>query len=328
MSGSVGQAVANAIVSAFSRFVDSSASWILGHVLALATSTTTINLGSSWFIRRETLMVTLMALLLVPLLIAGTISAVAHQDLRRLARTWLVGLPASIVATTLVIGLTTTALQLADAMTSLVTSADSLDAYHVLTDVPGLPGLPPPVATSLCIIVLLGALAVWLELVVRSAAVYVAVFFLPLALAAMVWPAAAHMARRLIEGLAALVLMKFVIVATLSLGAAAVRSGNGVDQVAAGIAVLLIAAFAPYVLFRMVPVVEAASIGHLAGLSRQPFRAAASSATRIAGVVSTGGAALGGLKRGAPAGVGASATQPMVPEAPVTYPPRDEGQQS
>lgn len=39
----------------------------------------------------------------------------------------------------------------------------------------------------------------------------------------------------------------------------------------AGVAVLLLAGFAPFALLRMVPVVEAAAMAHLEGLSRRPF---------------------------------------------------------
>jgi hypothetical protein len=40
------------------------------------------------------------------------------------------------------------------------------------------------------LIVTLGALSIWLELLLRAAAIYISVLFLPLALAAMIWPAA------------------------------------------------------------------------------------------------------------------------------------------
>jgi hypothetical protein len=319
VGGDVTNALANAFFGAFSSAVDSAEVWVLGHVLSLITSSTSIDLSGGWFVQKERGMVTLTAVMLVPLLIAGTISAVMHQDLRRLARTWLVALPGAVVFTVLAIGLTTYALWLADAMTSAVTSGGDLAALRTLTTLTTEPGLPPSVLTMLALVALLGALAVWLELIVRSAAVYVAVFFLPLALAGMVWPAASHLARRLLEGLAALVLMKFVIVSTLALGAAAVSSHQGVDQVASGIGILLIAAFAPYVLLRMVPIIEAASIGHLAGLSRQPFRAAVDTTTRVAGMVTTGGSAVAALKRTSQPDVGSSPADREPAKAPSTY---------
>ncbi len=76
------------------------------------------------------------------------------------------------------------------------------------------------------IVVVIGAVLVWIELLIRSAAVYVAVLFLPLALASLAWPAIAHWCRRLVDTLVALVLGKFVIVSVLSLAAGALAGGS------------------------------------------------------------------------------------------------------
>ena len=72
----------------------------------------------------------------------------------------------------------------------------------------------------------MAALALALELIIRSAAVYVVVLMLPLAFAAMVWPARRIWAVRLVELLVSLILSKFVIVAVLSLAGAAFGGGH------------------------------------------------------------------------------------------------------
>jgi len=112
---------------------------------------------------------------------------------------------------------------------------------------------------------------IWLELLLRASAIYVAVFFLPVALAGLVWPATARWSRRLVELLAALILSKFVIVAVLSLGVAMVANGDGIDVAVSGGALLLLAAFAPFVVLRLAPVVETAAIAHLEGIERRPL---------------------------------------------------------
>ncbi len=81
--------------------------------------------------------------------------------------------------------------------------------------------MPPFVLLVGALLVGFAAFLLWMELLVRSAAVYVAVLFLPLALASLAWPAIAHWCRRLVDTLVALVLSKFVIVAVLSLAAGA-----------------------------------------------------------------------------------------------------------
>ena len=180
----------------------------------------------------------------------------------------------------------------------------------------------------------MGAVLVWVELLVRAAAVYVAVLFLPLALASLAWPAIAHWCRRLVDTLVALVLGKFVIVSVLSLAAGALAAGTGsaptgptggaagrggaggggFTTVLGGAALLLLSAFAPWALFRLLPFVEAGAVGHLEGLGRRatqtatvPVRGLAQTALRVtaAGALTSSGASMvGGALGGSAAGTG------------------------
>jgi hypothetical protein len=122
----------------------------------------------------------------------------------------------------------------------------------------------------------------WLELIVRAAALAAAALFLPFALASLVWPAISHWCRRLAETIAALVLSKFVIASVISLAAGAIAgglgtegsNGGGIAAVATGIALLLMAALAPFTLLKLVPAVEAGAIAHLESV-RHRFGSAA-----------------------------------------------------
>ena len=144
------------------------------------------------------------------------------------------------------------------------------------------PGVPSLVADLISLLLIVAAVLLWLELVVRATAIYVAVFFIPLALACYVWPATMSIAKRTVEKLAALILSKFVIVATLTLGAAALHGGPSPDNAVIGAAILLIAGFAPFSLLRLAPIVEAGAIAHLEGMSRRPMRFAGRAATTVA----------------------------------------------
>src|SRR5439155_18365779 len=66
-------------------------------------------------------------------------------------------------------------------------------------------------AAVLLVVFLLGALAVWVELVVRASLVYLMIALAPLTLAARVWPAARGSFRELCELGVALVVSKFAI---------------------------------------------------------------------------------------------------------------------
>lgn len=95
----------------------------------------------------------------------------------------------------------------------------------------------------------------WVELLIRSAGIYVCVLFFPIVLVARIWPKLERWATRLAEALTALILSKFVIVAVLSVAGAAMagsRASEGFNGVLAAGALLVFAAFAPLVLFRLV----------------------------------------------------------------------------
>jgi hypothetical protein len=93
----------------------------------------------------------------------------------------------------------------------------------------------------------------------------------------------------LVETLTALILSKFVIVATLSLAAGAVASGTGADgkggsnfaSVLAGGALLVLATFVPFAILRLIPMVEAGAVAHLDG-ARQRGTAAMTRVPRSA----------------------------------------------
>jgi len=124
-------------------------------------------------------------------------------------------------------------------------------------------------------------------------------------MATLVWPSVAHWCRRLVETLTALILSKFVIVATLSLAASAVGSGtagtgdagSGFASVLAGGALLVLATFVPFSILRLIPMVEAGAVGHLDGV-RQRSAAALTRLPRTAAqyALSKGLAAHGAAK--------------------------------
>jgi hypothetical protein len=163
--------------------------------------------------------------------------------------------------------------------------------------------------------VVFGSFLLWIELLVRAAAVYVAVLFLPLALASLAWPAVSHWCRRLVDTLVGLVLSKFVIVTVLSLAVSALAggtngqgSGGGFSAVLGGAALLFLAAAAPWALFRLLPFAEAAAISHLEGVGRRsvqsvagPTKGLANTALKSAGT-GGGGLALAASQAGGQSG--------------------------
>ena len=90
---------------------------------------------------------------------------------------------------------------------------------------------------------------------------YVVVLMLPLAFAALVWPARRVWAIRAVELLVALILSKFAIVAVLSLGGAALghTAFPSAAEMLGGATLVMLAAFAPWALLRLLPLHELTS---------------------------------------------------------------------
>jgi hypothetical protein len=127
----------------------------------------------------------------------------------------------------------------------------------------------PFVTFLIALLAAAGGLILWLELLIREAAVYVVVMMLPLVFAAMVWPARRVWAIRAVEVLVALILAKFAIVSILALAAAALGHSGGsvIVRALAGLVLVMLGAFAPWVLLRLLPLAEVASAaaGHVRG---------------------------------------------------------------
>jgi hypothetical protein len=133
------------------------------------------------------------------------------------------------------------------------------------------------------------AFALWIELLLREAAVYVVVLMLPVAFAALTWPARRIWAVRAVELLVALILSKFAIVAVLSLGGAAIEASVGhlgVAGVMAGAVLIMLATMSPWALLRLVPLAEIAT--GAAGALRGEMRSAANSANPAVGYAESG----------------------------------------
>ncbi len=286
--GSIGGSIASsgfeAVLSGISQWVASGAEWLLGQIGTVLSATTTVDLGAGWFRLHYGQMTALAGVVILPMLLMSTLQAVVRQNPGQLIRSFLVQLPLALLLAVVAIQLVILSLSATDAMSDAVAGGTGADVSSLLAGVTtGLvaasadPTIASFVLLLIALLIAVAAFVLWLELLIRAAAVYVAVLFLPLALATLVWPAVSHWCRRLVETLAALILSKFVIVATLSLAAGAVSSGtagtgthgSGFSSVLAGGALLVMATFVPFAILRMIPAVEAGAMAHLDGLRQR-----------------------------------------------------------
>jgi hypothetical protein len=271
-------------LAAVGAWVIGGASFSLRQTAKVLSATTTPQLTSTWFSSAYWRMAAIAALLTLPFLCAATVQAILHSDLALLARAALGYLPLSMLAVAVAAPLATLLLAASDQMSSVVSAAAGNAGGHFL-DGAGLriAGLAagthsPFIAFFVGLFTVAGTLMLWLELLMREAAVYVIVLMLPVVFAALVWPARRVWATRAAELLVALILSKFAIVAVLALGGAALSHGlgNGVAALLAGLVLVLLGAFAPWALLRLLPLHELASgaVGSLRAEGRPALHAA------------------------------------------------------
>lgn len=247
--------------------------WVLGgarfalHETAKVLSEkTTPQLGTSWFSATYWRVAGIAALLTLPFLFAATIQSLARSDITLLLRTVLGYLPLALLVVSVAAPVTMLLLSASDELSALVSSAAGTPGSRAL----GLGGVlagglsaltgSPFLIFFLGLLTVAGAIALWMELLMREAAVYVVVLMLPLAFAAFVWPARRAWAIRVVEVLVALIMSKFAIVAVLSLGGAAMdQVQHSITAPVLGLVLVAMGVFAPWALLRLVPLAELAA---------------------------------------------------------------------
>ncbi|MCP3858307.1 MAG: hypothetical protein GY704_01510 [Phycisphaeraceae bacterium] len=135
---------------------------------------------------------------------------------------------------------------------------------------------------------IVGAVLVWIQLLVRAALIYIVIAFAPILWVTRAYPGTRSISRRGIEIGLGLIASKFVMAVSFRLGAEAMRSGGvagdevDLSAMLGGSAIMLLTAFMPMAVFKVVPIVESAT-------------AASGADKAVAGAAVVGaGAALGG----------------------------------
>src|SRR4051812_36189631 len=278
VTGAAGQVAADAgkdVMRGVTEWVTDAAVWVTGKGGEIVEHTTTPDLTAGWFEGQYGTMLGVAGALAVLMLMLAVIQAVMRQDVWMLIRAAFGYLPMAFVLAGVAIAAAGLLVAITDDISGTVVSSlgggqtDNLlqsvgDAYKNALDQSS--GIPLFGVFLGAIILAIGAFVLWLEMIIRDAAIYICVFFLPLTFVAMIWPAASRWARRLVELLVAIVLAKFVVVAILGLATAAITNtsalggdGNTFERMIAGTALLVLAAWSPFALLRLIPMMEVAA---------------------------------------------------------------------
>ena len=277
----------------FTAAVAAAGKWFLEKVGGLINGTTSPDVvNADWFGSQYRVMLALAVVIALPILLVSVAQSIVRADGMQAIRSAFVFLPLAAILSAVGPAMVQMLINVSDWISAALGANASGDAQKFMTDVgSALAGLgagtvnpAAPVFGVLlgALIVTLGAVSIWLELLLRAAAIYISVLFLPLALAAMIWPAGWRWCRRLIEFLIAIIFAKVFIVAIINLAAAGLARGGLGDKfegVLAGGALLLMAAFTPVALLKLIPLAEAAVV--TAGHQRAALRQATAGATAL-----------------------------------------------
>lgn len=314
------------------------ASWLLGAINSLIDSTTEVRItGISTACERDTIgdrdvaypascyepvgwfggaygaMWTLAAIFALAILFIAAIDAVVRGQTHELIR-----LPLKVILafalTAAAIAITGMLLQFTDEAANwiagsggrsagdfLSSSQDAIEALKGEADEGDGEQAPVFVRMLVALAMALGALIVWIELLLRASAIFVGVFFLPLAIVAMVWPRTGPIFKRVAEILLALIFCKFGVVAVVALGGRAIVAAEGdVGQALAGATILLLACLMPILLLNVVHFAEGAwAMSTATGVGARAATTAPALATRGAAMMATASRNWGGRAWGA-----------------------------
>jgi len=228
----------------------------------------------------------LLAIFVFCALIQGVLAGRPLELVKRMA----LDTPVAVVGILFTMAFTQVGIDLVDAMSDGIWELTRPKAINAVDGLVLTAGKLTPGSFLTPLLLLIGMLAMlmlWIVLFIREALIYLVVALAPMAWATSVWPAIASVRRRVIELLAALVFSKLAIAMALAVGLGALGGvgatgnpgestvDNGLAEfstLVVGIITFGLAAFMPFLVIKLIPIVEAAVIAQ--GIQSAPMRAA------------------------------------------------------
>ncbi len=206
-------------------------------------------------------------------LLGAVIGGVVRGDLGRVVRSALVALPLLALATLLAPDVALWVLKLSNALSS-VAALPLGSALRTVVGRAAFAGWPGFGVLVVALLAALGGFLLWCDLVVRAVVLALLLAVSPLIIPLAIVGSLRRLAARLLETFVALALSKVVVVVTLSLGVHELATGGVVTVVTGAVSVLL-AALTPFLVLRVVPLLEHSAIHSFEGLRRRATHAVA-----------------------------------------------------
>ncbi len=318
----IGSAIADQVKDRFDEIVMSIVKAVVGAAASVfqmvvdgINRSTTPDLNASWFADGPLAkMLGVAGFLLAIMVVLGICHAVASGDPGAVVRRVLLELPGAVLSLTLLVTVTTFGIALTDALSAELMEGTAQPVKDFSGRMLGMVGRNFPLQTGMvffwsALVLMIAALAVWVELLIRSSLIYLLVALSPLAIAARLWPVTRAMSARVTQYLAGFVLAKLIAALCLSIGLAAMANGGPttvasapaepgspgsavIDEAApsaqdrvdigtilVGVALVGLAAFAPFKVISLMPIAENAGLQQ--GIKGSPGRAVTTAASTV-----------------------------------------------
>ena len=277
-AGSAAEGLAGDVMDQVASWMVQAAQTVDGDVMKAATSSSTPELSAPWFQQEFGYLALFGAGLAGIVALLGVFSASARGDPHALGEIFYGILRAGLL-TGMVISLTLLALSVADGISGDVAQHMPAQFFGTLSSAWGTHGWGGLASSALAFIAALVevvvAVLLWIELLFRVAAIYVAVLFFPFTLAVAIWPRLSDTNAKLTRILAMFIIFKPVALIVMMTGANLLLGGvsfyagvaPSAGTILAGLAVLAMAAFAPWAVMHLVGL-DSGVMGSSAGRRR------------------------------------------------------------
>ena len=301
-----GQAIVDYVLEFIFGLITQAVASITG---ALAQSfngaSTRVDLTGGWFTTEGGSSVTAMTSviagsLVLVFLFLSLIRAMFAGEFSTMWRAALVDVPIAFLATALTVVVASALLAMVDETSATLLGADGeqLAAFgDSLADMEQL-SLAGLLGILFGLLFIIGAVLVWIQLLVRAAPIYIVIAFAPITWVTRAYPGTRGIAKRGAEIAIALIVSKFVMAVSFRLGAEAMASSGvatgevDLSAMLVGSSIMLMTAFMPWMIFKVIPAVE------------NTTSAAGPQSAAVGAAVVGGGLAFAGLKSLAGGGSG------------------------
>jgi hypothetical protein len=261
-SVSVGKVI-NSIIS----WVAASAIYLTGEVGSFLNGQLQPDISSANFGHYLNLVELTSAALLLPLVFAAAIKLIVTQDIQGLIKLIGIHIPIALTGTALAVVLIKLLLKLTDNLSTMFLNSagvdlssglENLGRYLTMVSSPSSNNLPGFFTLIILLVFIGGFVGLIIEMIIRSAAIELAVLFLPLAFMGIVWPSTSHWLRKMIDIIASLIFSKLIVVViiAISIGQLTQSKSISIGSILEALSMLLLAVYCPFFLMHVIPAME------------------------------------------------------------------------